>query len=423
MKALLLAALLLISVACGQVQGKPTSVVVSPTASPAAIVSSEPNPSPAAAGPSASPKVSPAATPKTSPTLLFAVLEAKGTANAWTYNTVAIAGLDGYASAKATFAPMPLPDLGCIGAVIPESAHVAAGKVFFADAKGVVRSLAINGAVTTVATFPLSSSQQMLSFAVSPDGSRLLGTVFTSPKNAYPCTGSPTSSTFTFDAYSATNGGPSHLVYHESWTKPQDVLALTGWDSVGPLGTYPTVWASQGGGPGSTLGVKVRIDATTVRPGTVLSNPSSCMVWASIQSGSFVCTKNVVMTNGGTASQQVTVPVSVRRADGSELWHYTAIGVNGPSSPALAPDGQRVLMCCAEAPLGGDLLFARDGTKSTLGAGFFAYGWLDSQTAIGELHTDPLQQPPLTLGYVGLTAPGTVVSLGFTGLFVGTVRL
>ena len=385
MKAIILASLLVLSVGCGQVSGRPTAV--------------------------ASPSVGP---------LLFAVLEANGTANVWTYNTVAIAGLDGYARAKTTFSPMPVPVLGCMGAVLPLSAHVAAGKVFFADSKGVVRSLAIDGTVAVAATFPMTTSQQMLSFAVSPDGTSVLGTIYTLPSGLSYCDGAP-SGTFNFDAYKAPVGGAAQLVYHDSWSTSHNVLALTGWDSVGPIGTYPTVWASQGGGPGSTLGVKVRVDATTIKPGAALSDPSACMVWDSNQSGAFACTKNGVITNGGTATQQVSTPVSVRRADGTELWRYTATGVNAPSNPALSPDGKRVLMCCAGVAVS-ELVFNSDGTSSTLGAGFFAYAWLDSQTAIGELHSDPLQQPPLPLAYVALSAPGTVVSMGLTGLFVGTVR-
>src|SRR6266704_5479578 len=153
MKAIILASFFVLSVACGQVSGRPTAAVASPSVSPAttpvASPSTEPSASPSAQ-PSPSPKPSPTATPKTSPTLLFAVLEAKGTANAWTYNTVAIAGLDGYARAKTTFTPMPVPNVGCMGAIIPPSAHVANGKVFYADARGVVRSLSIDGTVQTV---------------------------------------------------------------------------------------------------------------------------------------------------------------------------------------------------------------------------------------------------------------------------------
>src|SRR4030081_533277 len=88
----------------------------------------------------------------TSAALLFAVLEAKIPGSPYTWNTVAIAGLDGYARAETTFTPMAVPAIGCMRAILQPSAHVAASKVFYADAKGVVRSLAINGAVTTVTT-------------------------------------------------------------------------------------------------------------------------------------------------------------------------------------------------------------------------------------------------------------------------------
>jgi hypothetical protein len=115
---------------------------------------------------------SPNSTPTVSGPLLFAVLEAKIPASPYQWNTVAIAGLDGNARAKATFIPMPVPVVGCMGAIIPPSATIAACKVYFADGRSVVRSLSVNGQLTKVATFPLTSSQQMLSFAVSPDGSR-----------------------------------------------------------------------------------------------------------------------------------------------------------------------------------------------------------------------------------------------------------
>jgi hypothetical protein len=390
MKAIILASLFVLSVACGQVPGRPTAAVASPSPSSVATPASS------------------------SSALLFAVLEAKGTANAWTYNTVAIAGLDGNARAKTTFTPMLVPTIGCMGAVIPQSAHVANGKVFFADEKGVVRSLAINGTVAIAATFPLNSAHQMLSFAVSPDGTIVLGTIYTLPSGISYCNGAP-SGTFNFDAYRATAGGAAQLVYHDSWSTSHNVLALTGWDSVGPIGTYPTIWASQGGGPGSTLGVKVRVDATTIRPGSALSDPTACIVWDTIASAAFVCTKNGVI-----AQQQVTVPVSIRRADGAESWQFTIAGMNGPSSPYLNPDGTHVIMCCSDDSH--EWLIGRDGSRIKLGTAFYGSGWLDASTVIGEYHPDPLQQPPLTLSYVTLSAPGTVVPMGFAGLFVGTVR-
>lgn len=418
--------LIVMAAACGPTQAQHATSSLGAVATPSAPASQS-SPSAIAspiATPGASPNPSPSQLPRTSATLLFGVLEAKIPGNPYTWNTVAIAGLDGYARAKTTFIPMPVPNLGCIGAILPPSAHVNAGKVFYADAKGVVRSLAVDGTIKTVATFPMTSTQQMLSFAVSPDGSRLLGTILTAPTNAYPCSGSPSSGTFTFDAYAASSGGTSQLVYHESWTKPQNVLALTGWDAVGPIGTYPTVWASQGGGPGSTLGVFVRVDAATVKPLAPLTDPAKCQVWNSVPSGAFLCMGDSVMTGGGTPSQKVNQPVSVRNSDGTEMWHSTVTGQNSPFGPFLAPDGQHMMICCNDLNLADshELLVGRDGVQVNLATGFGASGWLDSSTMVGWVNTNPLSQGPFPMAYVAANAPGTVVSMGFPGLFVGTVH-
>jgi hypothetical protein len=411
MKRFILAAILVLCISCGQASGKPTAAVVSPSPSPAASASAAPS---ALSSPSS--KSSPIPTPKTSPTLLFAVLEAKGTANAWTYNTVAIAGVDGYARAKTTFVPITSPIIGCFGTVTPQSARVAAGKVYFADNKGVIRSLAIDGTVSVAATFPLTSTQQMLSFAISPDGTKLLGTIFTLPANISACNGA-WSGTFNFDAYSATSGGSSQLVYHDSWTTSRNVLALTGWDSIGPIGTYPTVWASQGGGPGSTLGVEVRVDATTMRPGAPLTDPTKCQVWHSVASGAFVCLGDAVMTAGGTANQRVTQPVSVRQAGDIEVWHATVVGNNSPFGPFLSPDGQRVVICCNDLDLANshELVIGNSTQPINIAKGFYAAGWLDSTTVVGA-------QDGGQMAYVALSSPGVAVSMAFAGLFLGTVR-
>jgi hypothetical protein len=399
MKAIGVAAILLIVSACGQVAQRPsTSPVARATASPIATTTPQP-------------------TPNTSPTPLFAVLEAKGTANAWTYNTVAIVGLDGYARAKTTFTPMPVPKLGCMGAILPAQAQVAAGKVFFADGKGVVRSLGIDNKVSIAATFPMTTTQQMLSFAISPDGTQVVGTLLTIPNTAnLACSGS-TSGTWTYDAYAATGPTTNRLVYHLSWTTPPpSLMALTGWDAIGPIGTYPTVWASQGGGPSSTLGVYVRVDSTTLKPGVQLSDPNKCQVWNSVQDGSFVCMANAVMTGGGTANQRVSQPVSVRRASGTEVWHATVIGQNAPFGPYLAPDGQHFAICCNDLDLANshEVIVGRDGSQVSLAKRFGASGWLDSTTVVGWTGSG--------MSYVATSSPDRAVSMGFSGLFVGTVR-
>lgn len=372
--------------------------------------------SPSVATATVTPGASP--TPSSSGPLVFAVLEAKIAGSPVDWNTVAIVGLDGYARAKTTFTPMPVPNLGCMGAVLSQSAHVAAGKVYFADGKGVVRSLSIQGQIIQVATFPLTSRQQMLSFAVSPDGSRLLGTVFTVPaKPNLGCNGSPAPG-YALDVYSALAGGPSTLLYHQSLqTSPSNVLALSGWDAVGPVGTSPTVWASQGGGPGSELGVAVRIDAAT---GKVLRQfaPSSCRVWDSVQSGAFVCTLNPVPTSSDPYGP-VSQPVSIRSAAGLEEWRFTVTSVNGANSPYLAPDEQHVVICC-NFGTASNWLVDRQGHQILFKTGFYASGWLDAATVFG--FSAQTASSPGVLSYIALNSPGSFVSMGFTGNVVGTVQ-
>src|SRR6266581_2253275 len=304
----LILGLLLIGVACGQPQARPATsplagVTVTPTATsgqapgvrpgPGQMDSVSPTPS-AATGPSTT--ASPAPTPSTSPTLLFAVLEAKGSAS---FNTVAVAGVDGFARAKTTFAPMRVPTVGCSGtALTPVSAHVAVGKVYFADGAGVVRSLSLSGQIVKVATFPLTSGQQMLSFAVSPDASRLLGAVLTVPPNPqFGCNGSCGVGDFTLDIYSAPAGGANTLLRHEVLAHndpkltilPVNLMAFIGWDQVGPLATYPTDWMRGCCSlPQNYYGPPVRVDAGT---GAITKNvsPSTCSVQDIAPSGNYMC--------------------------------------------------------------------------------------------------------------------------------------
>jgi hypothetical protein len=143
-----------------------------------------------------------------------------------------------------------------------------------------------------------------------------------------------------------------------------------------------------------------------------------------VGSGAFVCTGDQVMTGGGTAQQMADQPVSVRRADGTELWHFTVTGTNAPSSPVLAPDAQHVMMCCADDGSGGfaELVIGRDGSRVTLARGLYGSAWLDSTTSAGDFNTDPLKQPPFLLAYVAANAPASATSMGFSGKVVGTVR-
>src|ERR1700682_3933308 len=124
MRWLLISALLV--AACGPLQTRPADAHLSnPTPSASAAFNS-PIPSPSV--PSHEPSSS----------LLFAALESTGTTSPSDWNTVVIAGLDGYTRAKTTFIPMPKPYVCGGDPVLPPSAYAVGGLVYYADGKGTV---------------------------------------------------------------------------------------------------------------------------------------------------------------------------------------------------------------------------------------------------------------------------------------------
>ena len=82
------------------------------------------------------------------------------------------------------------------------------------------------------------------------------------------------------------------------------------------------------------------------------------------------------------------------------------------------------MICCNDLNLADshELLVGRDGVQVNLAKGFGASGWLDSTTMVGWVNTNPMSQGPFPLAYVAANAPDVVVSMGFPGLFMGTVH-
>ena len=323
-------------------------------------------------------------------------------------DTVAIAGLDGYARAKTTFTPLNPPYVGCLGPLFPPQAHAAAGRVFFIDGKGVVRSLGLDRSVREVASFPIST-QQEASFAVSPDGLHLLGTVLTIPpksSDSNACAGTGTGfapGDWSEDVYEADAGGPAKLVSHRSWAQTQEnlpILSLVGWDSRGPVGTYPTSIGTQGGGPirDGWYGRAVRVDATSGQVRQQLGS-DTCFVTDVGSDGTYVC----LGTNG----------IEVFNPDGSSAWSYSRPNADY-YIPILSPDRLHVAAT-------GNAVLGKNGSAITVGgsgtSSFFCTGWLNNQTLIGWAG-----QTPLEMAVVNLAAPSQTVDLGFHGTFVGVVQ-
>jgi len=367
-----------------------------PVAAKSAVAKNTPSPSNVAAASGSSAARSSGSS--SSGILLYAVVESHTKTNGLaTYDTVAIAGLDGYARAKTTFTPATPPYVGCLGPLLPLEAHVAAGRVFYVDGKGIVRSLGLDKTVKQAAAFPIGP-QQEVSFAVSPDGRHLLGTVLTIPPKPAtdPCTSQGNGfapGNWSEDVYAADAGGASRLISHRSWPAGQqaDVLSFVGWDAIGPLGTSPTGYGTQGGGP-------IR-EGWYGRVGT-----DTCYADDVAVGGSYVCS--------GQDSIDVFNP------DGSPSWKFSAPN-QGYMVPLLSPDLRHV-----EAL--GPMIVGKDGSSTPIGnpqpngpSDFYAGGWLDAQTVIG-WHNSGSTYNEMTI--VRLSAPSKLVDLGFQGTFVGVVQ-
>jgi hypothetical protein len=126
-------------------------------------------------------------------------------------------------------------------------------------------------------------------------------------------------------------------------------------------------------------------------------------VWETAASGDFVCIP--------AASPRV----SVRRSDGTEIWQFTPTApVNALFKPFLAPDEQHLVVGGAGEDI--EQVGAKDGSRINLTSALFGVaGWLNSTTVLGGTSGGGL-------AYVRLSAPLTAVSMGFSGLFVGTVQ-
>ena len=94
---------------------------------------------------------------------------------------VKIVDTTGHVYAQASFVPAPPPAIGNAVPLLQSPIRTAAGAVFYADSTGAVHRLKADGSTSVVATFPLSSPQQELSYAVSPDGAHLIAIVLSTP--------------------------------------------------------------------------------------------------------------------------------------------------------------------------------------------------------------------------------------------------
>jgi hypothetical protein len=424
-----LAAILgLLVMACG------SSAVGTTQASPSASNISSPNPS---SSPDATPTVTPSAlasalTCKASKppcSTLYAVLEAPGQYKQ--NNTVAIAGLDGYARAKTHFTPRSYPYVPDSAVVLAPEAHVAAGVVYFVDGRGVVRTLARSGRVRQVAAFPMTQSQQAISFAVSPDGKRLVAAILTLPSVGKTVPGSPWPDMigpWKLEVDRADVGGPTITLHRwQSPTEPGCITAscplqprsfanivIAGWDGAGPVAVVGSNYSTQNGVfDGQTFygGHFSNVDVTTGLPGAMIGKclDENAGPWSVGPDGSTACARWSSSDSGEVTTTVVTV-----ESPGKSIWEPTQSGDNSglTGSFVLSTDSDQLAMDGA--------VLQRSGSTLATNGYFSPQGWLDTGTLIGVQHdnADPNRS---VMAYLHLSNPAQPVSLGFVGEFVGTI--
>ena len=386
------------------------SSVSSPTASPSATATPKVTPSPAAAN-------------------LYAVLEAPGQYEQNT--TVAIAGLDGYARAKTHFTPRSYPYMPDAAVVQAPEAHVAAGVVYFVDGRGVVRTLASSGVVRQVAVFPMTQRQQEISFAVSPDGKRLMAAILTLPSVGAVAPGAPWPTMigpWKLEVARADVGGATVTLHKwQSATEPGCLTAscplphsfanivMAGWDAAGPVAVVGSHYSTQNpifDGQSFFGGHFSNIDMTTGLPGSMLGQcqDDNAGPWSVGLDGATTCARWSSNDTGEVTTTVVTVD-----SPGKPIWMPTQIGDNSSFS------GDFVLSTDSNSLAADGAVMQRSGSTLAINGYFSPQGWLDAGTLIGSQRdkTDPNKS---VMAYLHLSNPTKPITLGFVGSFVGTIR-
>lgn len=340
-------------------------------------------------------------------------------ADANRHATVSIVTGVGAAVASATFDLAPLPIIANAADLVQSPVRLAGGAVFFADAHGVVRRLDRDGRVTTVATFPLNSSQQELSFAVSPDGRQLMASILSTP----PLVDPPVDplrgrlfvpgGTWTLELFTAAAGAaPTSTLRRDLGTQYPTPTIVVGWDRAGPVATVNTNLASQDAPPSERFTGDALIHLSPDGGHLDRIGGAACRPLDELPDGTALCLVGYHL-------------LEVRTATGDLLWQQD-LGESYPQSPWLSPDGMRIASA--------DTIFTRAGrpasaARTTAPAGspnaFWAQGWLDAATVVaGSMgFSQNRLGPGGPLQLVDAANPSRIRPLGVSGLFEGVLQV
>ena len=339
--------------------------------------------------------------------------------------TVAIVDVDGHRRAQRTFTRLPQPLVGCEGGWISSSVQVAGNAAYYLDDSGTVRRLNASGAVTDVAHFPIRTSQQVVWFAVSPDGRKLMAAIMVYPPLSplwNPQQGCPVHEPGrTYEEIDlATVGGSTTTLSDQ--TDPKTIISVVGWDQTGPVAVPDSHMAYIGFINGTVWGgPAVHLDERGQPAGGPLGGANCSPLFGETKDGNLVC-------------HDPKRP-SVRDSAGKTLWELKPLDPTDEfsyGSIALSPDALRVAFnlnskCCYTYD--SSVIRSRDGVRIGLGSTFAPQGWLDNQTVVGargSMKPTCSGCPPdfvaTTLGIIDLAHPTDVRDLGISGSFLGVLQ-
>jgi hypothetical protein len=278
---------------------------------------------------------------------------------------------DGTVVAKATFKPAVRPLYTNAATILPPQVQVVAGAAYFIDGDGVVRRLDRNGTVSIVASFTTTEPQHMTSFAVSPDGSKLMATVFTFGARGPGLPGAITRGPSYDNLEYAEAGGPARVLSHALLTETAGHFMVVGWDQHGPIAGTSVPTATQNPLPEGWLSPLYHLDMsgnTTDRLGG-----SNCTVALVAEGGAVLCAGSAFE---GRAAQ-------VRTESGGPLYSLPSDSV-AHDSAAISSAGDRVALRSAVTPTYPNRIYGR-GYAADIPKDFYSVGWEDGQTLVGYL--------------------------------------
>ncbi|MDR3083718.1 MAG: hypothetical protein LBV60_22850, partial [Streptomyces sp.] len=324
----------------------------------------------------------------------------------------------GEVRAKATFTAPVVGGWTNAAPVLQPYARVANGLIFYVNAQGTISSLAPDGSVKRATNLTLRPGQNIISFAVSPDGRKIAASILNYPPPHNPPPQSISDpflepGEWWYDYATATVGQAAQRVVsrdlgtYPQVVQPNGITTVVGWDQRGPVAVTDTTLATQGGilsslTPGMAL-VNLGADGSHLDQ----IGGAGCIPLDTTVSGDVICYSSNAPGAPGVCPAQYLV----NSATGATLWSASLNGC--VSNPRLSPESDRF---CTDS----GVVHNKSGTttslpQSSLPQSDTCQGWVDDSTVVlfgaGQAYTfEVTSQARITL----INGPG-VRYLGTSG--------